>query len=591
MATLDDVAETILRERYLRQDEHGEVVETPDELFHRVAENLATAEAIHGGDPDVWEERFYRAMRELEFLPNSPTLMNAGTELQQLAACFVLPIEDDLESIFTSLKETALIHQSGGGTGFSFSNVRPQGDVVQKTGGVASGPVSFMQVFDAATEQIKQGGRRRGANMGVLDSSHPDVEQFAAVKAEGDALRNFNLSVATDAAFWEAYESGGAYELVNPRNGEVVETVDPETLLGEVARMAWGTGDPGILFLDHVNEDNPLREARGDIAATNPCGEVPLYPYEACVLGSINLGEMTTDGEVDWERLEEIAKLATRFLDDAITMSTFPTDDIADAVDRTRKIGVGVMGLHDMLIDLGIPYDSPEAVEFADELMDVISDVTWETSRELAGERGVFPDWGDSAFEQRVRNATTTTIAPTGTISMIAGASASIEPLYDVAYVKQVMGGLEIVNDRFVDIARERGFYSEDLIDELFDRSSLRDVDAVPEDVAELFPTAREIEPEHHVRMQAAFQTHVDNAVSKTVNMPESADVEDVRDVFLTARDLGVKGVTVFRSGAEREEVLEAEPRKEECSTECHYVDLDKDGSEPAVDGSESDVG
>ncbi|MFB6087119.1 MAG: adenosylcobalamin-dependent ribonucleoside-diphosphate reductase, partial [Haloarculaceae archaeon] len=508
-------------------------------------------------------------------LPNSPTLMNAGTDLQQLAACFVLPVEDSIESIFTALKQTALIHQSGGGTGFSFSRLRPEGDVVMKTGGVASGPVSFLRIFDAATEQIKQGGRRRGANMGVLDASHPDVESFVTVKKDEDALRNFNLSVATDEAFWTAHENGEEYDVVNPRTGETVRQADPDALLDTIAETAWETGDPGLLFLDRINEDNPVPQL-GRIEATNPCGEVPELPYEACVLGSINLAEHTDGQAVDWEKLRETVHLAVRLLDDAIEMSAFPVAEIEEMMAKTRRLGLGVMGFHDMLVDLRIPYYSEEAVEFADDLMAFIHDESWAASKQLADERGTFPAWEDSIREEPMRNATTTTIAPTGTISLIAGCSASIEPIYNVAYTKQVMGGLEIVDDRFVELAKERGFYSESLMDKLHDRTTIQDVDEIPEDVKPLFHTAHDVPADQHLRIQAAFQDHVDNAVSKTVNLPQSAAVEEVKDVLLTARDLNLKGITVFRSGARPEQVLGESPLKEECVGECDYVAPDE---------------
>ncbi|MFB6154401.1 MAG: adenosylcobalamin-dependent ribonucleoside-diphosphate reductase [Haloferacaceae archaeon] len=571
MGTLDEVARTVLRERYLRTDATGAVVETPAELFERVASNLAQAEGQFGGDVAETATRFESAMRNLEFLPNSPTLMNAGTPLQQLAACFVLPVEDSLDSIFTAVKQTALIHQSGGGTGFSFSRLRPEGDVVRETGGVASGPLSFMRVFDAATEQIKQGGRRRGANMGVLDASHPDVRRFVTAKREEGVLRNFNLSVATDAAFWDAYEAGASYDLVNPRTGEAVGEASAAEVLDLVAEMAWETGDPGLLFLDAVNEANPTPKL-GRIEATNPCGEVPLLPYEACVLGSVNLGEMTAGGELDEQKLRETVRLGVRFLDDAIEMSAFPVEDIGEMVRANRKVGLGVMGFHDALVDLRIPYDSDEAVEAAERIMAVVEDAALAASRDLAAERGPFPNWEDSVYDDPVRNATRTTVAPTGTISLVAGCSSGIEPIYNVVYEKHVLGGFDIVSDRFVDIARERGFYSEALLDRLADRTSIRDVDAVPEDVRDLFQTAHDVPPERHLAVQAAFQRHTDNAVSKTVNLPHSATVQDVHDVFTLARELGVKGVTVFRSGSRREQVLGTDPLREECVTECDYV-------------------
>ena len=571
MRPLDSIAETVLHRRYLKQDEEGEVVETPDEMFHRVAADLAAAEARFGGDVETTEEQFYETISDLDFLPNSPTLMNAGTELQQLAACFVLPVEDSIESIFTAVKQTALIHQSGGGTGFSFSNLRPEGDVVKKTGGVASGPVSFMQIFDAATEQIKQGGRRRGANMGVLESTHPDVEEFISVKSDEDVLRNFNLSVATTTEFWEAYTSDDTYDIVNPRTEAVVRQADPDAILDHIAEAAWEAGDPGLLFLDTINEHNPTPHL-GRIEATNPCGEVPELPYEACVLGSINLGQHTDGAEVDWEKLRETVHLAVRFLDNAIEMSEFPIPEIEEMVTKTRRLGLGVMGFHDMLVDLRIPYFSAEAVEFSEELMEFIHEESWAASRQLAAEREPFPAWEDSIRKEPMRNATTTTIAPTGSISLIAGCSASIEPIYNVVYTKQVMGGLEIVNDRFVDIAKERGFYSEDLVETLHGRTTIQDVEEIPDSVKRLFQTAHDVPADHHLKIQAAFQDHVDNAVSKTVNLPQSASVDDVKEIFLAARDLDLKGITVFRSGAKPEQILGESPLKEECVGECEYV-------------------
>ncbi|KAB1190726.1 MULTISPECIES: adenosylcobalamin-dependent ribonucleoside-diphosphate reductase [Haloferax] len=571
MRPLGPIATTVLHRRYLKRDSQGAVVETPDELFHRVAANLAEAEAQFGGDVDATEAQFYRLMRSLDFLPNSPTLMNAGTDLQQLAACFVLPIEDSLESIFTAVKQTALIHQSGGGTGFSFSNLRPRGDVVMKSGGVASGPVSFMKVFDSTTEQIKQGGRRRGANMGVLDVSHPDIEEFITAKREEGVLRNFNLSVATDETFWEALESGTAYNLVNPRTGAVVRQEDPEVILGLIAAAAWESGDPGMLFLDRINEDNPV-PTLGRIEATNPCGEVPELPYEACILGSVNLGQHAERGEVDWEKLRETVHLGIRLLDDALEMSSFPIPEIETMVRKTRRLGLGVMGFHDMLVDVGIPYDSDEAVEFASDLMEFVHDEAWVASKQLADERGPFPAWVESTHENPVRNATTTAIAPTGTISLIANCSSSIEPIYNVAYTKHVLEGLEIRNERFVDRAKERGFYSPELLQRIHDRTSIQDVPEIPDDVKQLFQTAHDVPAEQHLRIQAAFQEHVDNAVSKTVNVPQSASVEDIEDIFHSARRYGLKGMTVFRSGARAEQVLGDSPLKEECVRECDYV-------------------
>lgn len=569
---LSAAAEPILRRRYLRQDETGTVVETPDEMVRRVASALAKPEARFGGDVSATEMRFYEVMERLDFLPNSPTLMNAGTTLQQLAACFVLSIDDSLVSIFDTLKHAALIHQSGGGTGFSFSSLRPQGDMVQETGGVASGPVSFMRIYDAATEQIKQGGRRRGANMGVLDVTHPDIEAFITAKREEGVFRNFNLSVATTTAFWEALDAGATYSLMNPRTQEAVAEADPQRILDLMAEAAWATGDPGLLFLDPINDANPT-PALGRIAATNPCGEVPLLPYEACVLGSVNLGHHTAGQRVRWEKLRDTVHTAVRLLDNTIEVSRFPIPEIEERVATTRKIGLGVMGFHDLLVDLRVPYDSDEAVAVAEEVMAFVQEEARAASRRLAEERGPFPAWPDSVYEAPVRNATATSIAPTGTLSMIAGCSASIEPLYNVAYTKHVMGGLDVTSDRFVAMAKERGFYSEALMDTLRGRSSIQDVEGIPDDVKRLFQTAHDVPAERHLEVQAAFQRHVDNAVSKTVNLPASATVDQVRELFRRARDRGAKGVTVFRSGSRREQVLGEDPLKEECVRECEYVD------------------
>lgn len=414
--------------------------------------------------------------------------------------------------------------------------------------------------------------------MGVLNASHPDIEQFITSKEKHEeALRNFNISVATPGTFWDAYANDQDYPLRNPRTNETVATVDPEHIIDRIAEAAWASGDPGVLFLDQINDENPFPvEGPADehwIDATNPCGELPLEAYEPCVLGSINLGQMTAKGEVDWEKLDEMVRLGVRFLDNAVTMSEFPMEAIAEKAQNNRKIGLGVMGFHDMLVDLELLYHSEEAVTFAGELMAFINETAWEMSKHLAAERGAFPNWDDATFEQAVRNATTTTIGPTGSISLIAGCSASIEPVYNVAYTKHVMGGLDIVNDRFVERANERGFYSDDLLDQIRERTSIQDFEEIPADIKELFPTAHDIAASHHVRMQAAFQEHVDNAVSKTVNLPADAADEDIKRIVLEARERGCKGITVFRSGAKRDQVLGTEPRKEECLGECDYVE------------------
>ena len=571
MTDLNATARTVLERRYLRRDEQGNLVESPSELWHRVAEHVAAVEEqFDARDSERVKDRFRELLENREFLPNSPTLMNAGTELNQLGACFVLPVHDSIESIFEAVKQTALIHQSGGGTGFSFSEIRPSGDTVSKTGGVASGPVSFMRIIDSATQEIKQGGRRRGANMGVLRVDHPDIVEFIESKKDSDSLKNFNLSVATTDRFWTAYERGQSFPLINPRTGEVSETVDPSELLDRMAEAAWGTGDPGLLFLDTINEQNPTPD-QGDLTATNPCGEVPLLPYEACVLGSIDLSKMTDGSSVDWNKLERTAQLGVRFLDNAITASQFPVDEIETMMEANRKIGLGVMGFHDMLIDLGVSYDSDRAVEWAERIMGRIQETARDASRSLAKERKPFPNWRESLHEKPIRNATRTTIAPTGTISLLANCSSGIEPIYNVAYTKQVMGGLDVRSDRFLELARDRGFYSDELMNAVRSETSLQPFDDIPDDVKNLFPTAHDVPAKQHLRIQSAFQKHVDNAVSKTINLPEEASIGDVRSVFLEAREQNIKGITVFRSQSRPEQVLGEDPLKEECVSECEY--------------------
>ncbi|WP_435361629.1 adenosylcobalamin-dependent ribonucleoside-diphosphate reductase [Haloarchaeobius sp. DFWS5] len=571
MHTLSDpspVARRVLEERCLRRDDAGEVVETPTELLERIATTVAAVEEAYGSDPTAVDDEFAAMLDSLDFLPNSPVLMNAGTGSNQLAACFVLPVEDSLGGIFSTLSDAALVHQSGGGTGFSFSKLRPRGDVVHETGGVASGPVSFMRIFDTATEQIKQGGRRRGANMGVLAASHPDIGEFVAAKRQEGVLRNFNLSVGTDERFWTAVERGEQYDLVNPRTGEPVDRVDANELLDGIAAAAWATGDPGVLFFDTIDAANPTPPL-GHIEALNPCGETPLLPYEACVLGSVNLGHMTTGGEVDWDHLGRTVRLGVRFLDDTIDACSYPLPAIETAVTRTRKIGLGVMGFHDMLVDLGVAYDSDEAVEVAEEVMAFVSDRAWAASAELADDRGPFPAFDRSTFRKPVRNATTTAVAPTGTISMLAGCSSGIEPIYGVVVEKHVLGGVELVDERFVALASEHGFDDESLLDELRDRSSIQDVAKIPADVRRLFQTSHDVTPARHLAVQAAFQRHTDNAVSKTVNLPESASTADVREIFVQARALGLKGVTVFRTGSRQAQVLGSSTAKDACGYEC----------------------
>lgn len=551
----------VLRARYLRKDDRGQIVETPADMFARVAAHVAAVERRYAGDPATTADAFYAAMARLEFLPNSPALMNAGTRLSQLAACFVLPIDDSLDSIFDSLRHAALIHQSGGGVGYDFSRLRPKGDAVASTGGGSSGPVSFMEVFDAAVDAVRQGGRRRGANMGVLDVHHPDIDAFITAKRDPQRLRNFNLSVAVDQAFMTAAAEKRSIALVNPRTGEATDNRQADQLLEQIAASAWETGDPGVIFLDRINRDNPT-PALGRITATNPCGEVPLLPYEACVLGSINLAALSAHGTFDWERFDELTDLGIRFLDDCGDASQFPFPQITAAVQRSRKIGLGVMGFADALVDLGIAYDEQAAIRFADRLMDRMAARATEASRRLAETRGPYPDFAHSrdgsAGAPPVRNATRLAIAPTGTLSLIAGCSSGIEPLFAVAYERHVLDGRRLVevNARFEALATREGGWSPELRTAVLESGRVRGVTGIPLAVRRLFPTAHEIPAEHQLRVQAAFQAHVDNAVSKTINLPADATVSDVLQVYRRAFALGCKGITVYRHGAKAGQVL-----------------------------------
>ena len=557
-------ARAVLERRYLQKDDDGTRVESAETMLQRVAADIASAETEWGGDPNAWQDAFYAAMASLDFLPNSPTLMNAGRELQQLAACFVLPIEDSLDSIFETLKLTAKIHQSGGGTGFAFSQLRPRGDVVRTTRGISSGPVSFLEVYDSATEHIKQGSFRRGANMGVLDVTHPDIMDFVTAKDEG-GITNFNISVGVTEEWMRKAADQSDYAIINPRTGEPAGRLNAGEVYSAIAESAWNTGDPGIIFLDRINEPrtNPTPEI-GRIKATNPCGEQPLLSFEACVLGSINLGHFGEDGGVRWAALAETTQLAIRFLDNAVERSRYPIPQIEQLhKGGNRKIGLGVMGWADLLVQLGLPYDSESALELARRVMQFISQKADEASEQLALERGSFPNWetsvyGPQGWNRPIRNATRTTIAPTGTISIIAGSSSGIEPLFAVSYQRKVMEGavLTEVNRPFQETLSAAGLWHEDLAEQIMLRGGVRGLDSIPQDIQDLFGTAHEIAPVWHIRHQAAFQRHVDNAVSKTINLPREATVDDIRESYDLAFEMGCKGITVYRDGSKTWQVL-----------------------------------
>jgi ribonucleoside-diphosphate reductase alpha chain len=562
-ARFSENALVVLGRRYLRRDAEGRVVETPDEMLARVARHVAAAESAWGGADAVAsaERAFLDAMTRLELLPNSPTLMNAGRELGQLSACFVLPVGDSLGEIFDAVKWAAMIQQTGGGTGFAFSRLRPQGDSVATTQGVASGPISFIEVFNAATDAIRQGGVRRGANMGILRVDHPDILEFIAAKSDVTRLRNFNVSVAITDVFMRAVDEGATYALVNPRTRAEVRRLDARRVWHLIADMAWRSGEPGLFFIDRVNAANPTPD-EGEMESTNPCGELPLLPFESCNLASIDVGKLASARGIDWERFGALVRLGVRFLDDVIEVNRYPLPQIDAITRRNRKIGLGVMGFADALVAMGVPYDSERAISVADELAACLRREATAASAELARARGPFPNWERSRWRAEglppLRNATVTSIAPTGTISILAGCSGSIEPLYAVSFVRQVLDGSRLpeVHPRFVELAKAGGFWSEALMEQIAARGSVRGLDGVPEDVQRLFATAYDVAPEWHVRMQAAFQRHVDNAVSKTINFPGSATPEDVERVYRLAYQLGCKGITVYRDGSREAQVL-----------------------------------
>ncbi|MDD2901792.1 MAG: vitamin B12-dependent ribonucleotide reductase [Syntrophales bacterium] len=556
-------AVVVLKRRYLKKDDNGEVTEGAQEMFRRVAETIAEVDREYDPKAEVaaTTRKFYELMACLYFMPNSPTLMNAGRELGQLSACFVLPVDDSIESIFDAIKHTAIIHKSGGGTGFSFSRIRPENDGVLSTKGIASGPISFMNIFDVATETIKQGGTRRGANMGILRIDHPDIERFITCKNDTKRLTNFNISVGLTDAFMAAVQDKADFPLINPRTGEEMKKVKAHALFDLIVESAWATGEPGIIFLDAINRANTLPHL-GEIESTNPCGEQPLLPYESCNLGSLNLARVVKDGAIDYHQLKKVVHTAVHFLDNVIDANNFPLEAIKERTLDNRKIGLGVMGFADMLIQLGIPYNSEEAVAVGEEVMAFIQKEARQASALLADHRGNFKYYPGSRFDGngvgRMRNATTTTIAPTGTISIIAGCSSGIEPLFAVSYVRRVLEGTELVevHPYFEKLAKEKGFYSTELMRQIAQTGSIREFKEIPKDVRRLFVTAHEVSPNWHIKLQAAFQKYTDNAVSKTVNFPHTASPEDVRQVYLQAFELGLKGVTIYRDGSRDQQVL-----------------------------------
>jgi ribonucleoside-diphosphate reductase alpha chain len=565
---LTENAVAVLKKRYLKKNEKGEPVERPIDMFRRVASNIAEGEfRFKEGEEaralyEESKEKFLGIMLSRKFMPNSPTLMNAGRELQQLSACFVLPVEDSIDGIYDTLKHQAIIHKSGGGTGFGFSRLRPKNDLVKSTMGVSSGPVSFMAIYDASTDKIKQGGTRRGANMGILRVDHPDIEEFITCKNDNDQINNFNISVAVTDAFMEAVDKDGDFDLVNPRGGEVARTVRARELFARVVEGAWLNGEPGVVFIDRINADNPTPQY--PIESTNPCSEAHLPPYDSCNLGSINLERFYREdgeaGDVDWDDLRETVHTAVRFLDNVIEMNNYPLPEIDEMSRGNRRIGLGVMGFADLLIKLGSTYDSEEGLAFAEKVMKFVDDEAWEESRSLAEERGVMPHYEGSRHEargDRVRNATVTTIAPTGTISMIAGCSGGIEPLFAVAFMRrQADMELPDVNPEFVKVAKERGFYSEELMKRVAEHGSVRDLLEIPEDVRSVWVTSHDITPEWHVRMQAAFQKYTSMGISKTINLPSEASPKDVEDAYQLAYSLNCKGIAVYRDGSRDAQVL-----------------------------------
>ena len=565
---LTDNARVVLERRYLKKDDKG-VCERPDDMIRRVADTIAAADAAYGSDVEKTAQAFYDMMDGLRFMPNSPTLMNAGRELGQLSACFVLPIEDSMEGIFDTLKNAAMIHKSGGGTGFSFSRIRPTGASVNSTGGVASGPISFMKVFNSSTEAVKQGGTRRGANMGILRVDHPDIMEFIACKSDLTQMTNFNISVGLTEKFMQAVIADKKYDLIDPATKKKMGSLNAKDVYETIVEMAWTSGEPGIVFLDRINKDNP-EPAAGEIESTNPCGEQPLLPFESCNLGSVNLNAFVIDGKIDYDGLGETVALAVHFLDNVIDVNRYPLSIIEQTTKSMRKIGLGVMGFADMLYKLGIPYNSEEAVKTAKELMNYIQLSARKASEALGEVRGSFPMFEQSVYKKQgikaMRNATVSTIAPTGTISIIAGTSSGIEPVFAISYIRNVMDDDKLVevHPYFEQVAKQRGFYSKKLMQTIAQKGTLHGIEEIPEDVRRVFVTAHDISPEYHIRMQSAFQESTDNAVSKTVNFAKTATKQDVRDAYDLAYELGLKGVTIYRDGSRQGQVLSVGEKTEE---------------------------
>ncbi len=564
----------VLKKRYLLKDDERDIIETPRELFRRVARVVSEGEANFKSakKKEEVEERFFQMMTDLEFLPNSPTLMNAGTSLGQLSACFVLPVEDSIEGIFDSLSNMARIHQTGGGTGFNFSRLRPKGDLVSSTKGEASGPVSFMSIFDQGTGVIVQGGRRRGANMGILRCDHPDIVDFIEAKVQEGAFSNFNLSVGATDEFLEAVKKSDSFDLINPRTEKKVKSMNAKALFDLIVYSAWRSGDPGVVFLDEINRRNPTPQV-GRIEATNPCGEIPLLPYESCNLASINLSKFVNHSSVEWEELKERIWWGIRFLDDVVEVNRYPLPEIQEITHANRKIGLGVMGFADMLVKLGIPYSDEKALRLGSKIMKLFHEESLKASQNLAKERGVFPNYKKSIYPKKnikLRNATLNTVAPTGTISIISGCSSGIEPLFALNYVRNVLSGRKLfeMNPLFEEELQKRGLYSKELLAEAGKFGSIQDIRELSPELKKVFVTAFDIRPEQHLKIQAAFQKYTDNSVSKTINLPPDATVEDVRNIYLLAHELKCKGITIYRYGTKKNQVLSFDTRTAEESGE-----------------------